>query len=72
MITINNAKKSNGPGEIDHLHFTCQECKKKLKVNQIVRKRIVPFRTFNLFIFYCIKCNLTYFIFKYINRKEEK
>jgi hypothetical protein len=54
----------------DYLHYYCEECKKHLKVNIIKRKRIDPFTSFNLFIFYCSKCKFTYLIFKKNKKKD--
>ena len=67
-ITKNNSNKYRK----DPLYHWCKVCQKRLKVSQIQRKRIDRFQTFNIFIFYCRKCDCYYLIFKFINFKKEK
>lgn len=49
----------------------CRDCGKVLRICQIQRKRIDNCREFVVFTYYCRKCKLTYFIFKFINKKED-
>ena len=65
-ITQNNAKKNNP------LFRFCVSCKRYLRISQIQRKRINQFKTFNIFIFYCRKCDLYYIIFKFMNDNEKR
>lgn len=52
-------------------HF-CKVCKKWLRVNRVLRKRINQYTTFNIFIFYCGTCKSTFFIFKSKTNKKER
>ena len=69
-INLSNSKRS---GTRDPLIHYCQNqnCHRKLKVSQIQQKRLSRIRTFNIFIFYCRKCDVYYIIFKFINFEKK-
>ena len=60
-ITQNNAKKNN-----PLVHF-CTSCQRYLRISQIQRKRVNEILTFNIFVFYCRKCDMYYIVFKFMN-----
>ncbi len=62
------SKKKRDP-HFNYQETRCDDCNRKLKICQIQRKRIDTCREFAIFTYYCQKCKLTYFIFKFINRK---
>jgi len=64
-------KKSRACETLQYQFFKCRDCGRKLRICQIRRKKIDNCREFVLFIYYCRKCKLTYYIFKFINKKEE-
>ncbi len=58
MLNVNNLGQ-------DYQYFFCNECKRRLKICQIQRKVINTTLEFGVFIYYCKRCKLTYFIFKF-------
>lgn len=64
IINQKNKVKDLSQFEGDDLSFYCKRCKKFIKVNQIIRKKIDQNRTSVIFIYYCKKCNSYYFKFK--------
>jgi len=60
-------KKLVGSHHFNYQEIKCEECDKKLKICQIQRKHINRCVNFVIFTYYCQKCKLTYFIFKFIN-----
>ena len=54
------------------LFHTCSNCQKTLKVSQIQIKRINKDLSFNVFVFYCRKCDLYYIIFKFDNSNKKR
>lgn len=63
------SKKKMDP-HFDYKEINCQECKRKLKICQIQRKRISRHLDFAILTYYCQKCKLTYYIFKFVNKNE--
>lgn len=49
----------------------CRDCGGKLKICKIQRKNVEICREFAVFTYYCWKCDLTYYIFKFINKNED-
>jgi len=46
------------------LYFLCQECRKYIRVNQVLRKEIDESRDSLILIYFCRKCDTYYFRFK--------
>ena len=51
-----------------HLKIDCSECNQSLKVYRIQRKKINRNMDFVILSYYCRHCDLTYLIFKTIQR----
>ena len=51
--------------------FECEKCRQKLKLAQIQRKNLNLFIDFAVLVYYCWKCKLTYFDFKFINKNKK-
>lgn len=62
------SKKEMDP-HFNYQEIKCDECKKTLKIAQIQLKHINQYIDFVCFTYYCQEDKLTYFIFKFINRK---
>ncbi|KKN61167.1 hypothetical protein LCGC14_0524620 [marine sediment metagenome] len=62
--------KSRGTTNFNYQEIKCDECNRKLKICQAQRKVINFFQEFAIFTYYCRKCNSTYFVFKFIKRRE--
>lgn len=64
-------KKKMDPSHFNYQKIKCDECKKTLKIAQVQRKYINQCLDFAVFYYYCLHCKLNYYIFKFINRKED-
>lgn len=62
--------KKNTNQDFNYQEIKCDNCNRKLKIAQIQRKDINQCLEFAVFTYYCRKCKLTYFIFKFINKNE--
>lgn len=67
-----NFEAKRNSSRFNYHYFNCPDCNYRLFICQIQRKNIDNFREFAVFTYYCRKCKLTYFIFKFINKKEVK
>lgn len=65
-------KKKSGDPHFQYQFIKCRDCGKVLEICQIQRKNISNCREFAVFTYYCQKCKLTYYIFNFINKEEEK
>jgi len=66
------SKKSCGTATFQYQRIKCRDCGRILRICQIQRKNIDNCREFTVFIYYCRKCKLTYYVFNFINKKEVK
>ena len=64
-------KKIRGTATFQYQFIKCRDCGKALEICQIQRKNISNCREFAVFTYYCRKCKATYYIFKFINKKED-
>lgn len=62
----------NKKEELNYLIFGCPECNRELRICRIQRKRISNCEVFTVYTYYCKHCKLTYFIFRFFNRKKRK
>ena len=67
---VRNYQKKGGTQNFNYQEIKCTDCNRKLKIAQIQRKNINLCVDFACFSYYCWKCKLTYFIFKFINKNE--
>lgn len=51
--------------------FKCSDCGRKLKICQIQKKNDEVCQEFAVFTYYCWKCDMTYFIFRFIVKNED-
>jgi hypothetical protein len=69
MDAIKNLKQEKDV-TFNYKAITCSECNRKLKICRIQRKKNDNCREFAIFTFYCNRCKLTYFIFKFMNLRS--
>lgn len=70
MIIINNLEQEKEIQKENYQEIKCEECNRKLRIAQIQRKHINQCTDFAIFIYYCQKCDLTYIIFKLVDKKR--
>lgn len=70
MLVINNLDQEKEIQRENYQDITCQDCKIKLKIAQIQRKHINQYTDFAVFVYYCQKCDLTYIIFKLVDKRK--
>jgi len=64
-IVINSRTKNS------YQRFICRDCNRSLRICQIQKKKINNSLEFVVFTYYCSFCKLTYYVFKFINKKRK-
>ena len=72
LYLVNKIHKKVGHPTFQYQFIKCRDCGKALEICQIQRKNISNCREFAVFTYYCRKCKATYYVFKFINKKEVK
>ncbi|MFW9877937.1 MAG: hypothetical protein ACFFG0_33055 [Candidatus Thorarchaeota archaeon] len=59
-------------GTKDKSPFQCEQCHRRLRICKVIKKQINKLQKFAIYVHYCNKCKLTYYVFKVIKKRGLK